>query len=131
MPQFGKQIQSQQIPGWGAYYLDYKALKKIISSLASSQSPSSTAIRPNDLFGLVRVDSQAEVPIVAPPTETPTEVPAGFSPAALSLFPGQDHDPPSAGSVFHAHKASFFFKLERELEKVCTLYPCVAILTDI
>ncbi|QRV91468.1 cyclin-dependent kinase inhibitor [Ceratobasidium sp. AG-Ba] len=49
---FGKQIQSQQIPGWGPYYLDYKALKKIISSLAASQAPA--AMRPNDLFGLVR-----------------------------------------------------------------------------
>ena len=126
MPQFGKQIQSQQIPGWGAYYLDYKALKKIISSLASSQSPSGTAIRPNDLFGLVRTDSQTETPIVAPSTEPPTEAPAGFSPATLSLFPGRDHDPPGAGSVFHAHKASFFFKLERELEKVCALCSYIA-----
>ena len=27
--QFGKQILSQQISGWSAYYLDYKFLKKV------------------------------------------------------------------------------------------------------
>ncbi|KAF8342029.1 uncharacterized protein EI90DRAFT_1297442 [Cantharellus anzutake] len=39
---FGKEIQRQQIPGWSPYYLDYKALKKIIAaankSLAESNS---------------------------------------------------------------------------------------------
>lgn len=27
--QFGKQIQSQQTPGWGSFYADYKGLKKV------------------------------------------------------------------------------------------------------
>ncbi|KAG8744853.1 ubiquitin-protein ligase peroxin 12 [Ceratobasidium sp. 414] len=119
MVQFGKQIQSQQIPGWGAYYLDYKALKKIISSLAASQAsqaPSSSAIRPNDLFGITQPDPRVETQ--APTADSAVVIPTGFSTDNLSLFPGQDHDPPGAGSVFHAHKAAFFFKLERELEKV-------------
>ncbi|CAE6400486.1 unnamed protein product [Rhizoctonia solani] len=120
---FGKQIQSQQIPGWGAYYLDYKALKKIISSLASSQISSYDAVRPTDLLNLATRPVQIEN---APPTEVAAELPEGFSTAALSLYPGQEHDPPGAGSVFHAHKAAFFFKLERELEKARTdYYDCI------
>ncbi|CUA76849.1 hypothetical protein RSOLAG22IIIB_02325 [Rhizoctonia solani] len=116
---FGKQIQSQQIPGWGAYYLDYKALKKIISSLASSQIPSHDSIRPTDLLNLSTRPVQIEDP---PSAEATSELPEGFSTTALSLYPGQEHDPPGAGSVFHAHKAAFFFKLERELEKARTDY---------
>ncbi|KAG8710342.1 ubiquitin-protein ligase peroxin 12 [Ceratobasidium sp. 394] len=122
---FGKQIQSQQIPGWEAYYLDYKALKKIISSLAASQAsqvPSSSAIRPSDLFGVARPDPRAEAPNQAPIVDPAVAIPTGFSIDNLSLFPGQDHDPPSAGSAFHAHKAAFFFKLERELEKINSFY---------
>lgn len=117
MGQFGKQIQSQQVPGWGAYYLDYKALKKIISSLASSQLPSGNTVRPSDLLNLANSNLQFEN---SPQTQTfhpINELPEGFSTTSLTLYPGQEHDPPGAGSVFHAHKAAFFFKLERELEK--------------
>ncbi|QRW05533.1 ankyrin repeats [Ceratobasidium sp. AG-Ba] len=120
MVQFGKQIQSQQIPGWGPYYLDYKALKKIISSLAASQAPA--AIRPNDLFGLVRPSPSIDASVPIPPVGPSIEIPAGFSIDNLALFPGQDHDPPGAGSEFHSHKAAFFFKLERELEKINSFY---------
>ncbi|KAI0375722.1 hypothetical protein BV20DRAFT_976261 [Pilatotrama ljubarskyi] len=90
--QFGKQIQAEQVPGWSAYYLDYKALKKIISSLAANRPPS---------------DAAALAPQSAAPT--PTEEPPLY--ASLS----QDDD---RGPSFQAHKAAFFFKLERELEKV-------------
>ncbi|KEP54101.1 cyclin-dependent kinase inhibitor [Rhizoctonia solani 123E] len=116
---FGKQIQSQQIPGWGAYYLDYKALKKIISSLASSQIPLHEAIRPTDLLNLANRPVQIEN---THPTDTASDLPEGFSTTALSLYPGQEHDPPGAGSIFHTHKAAFFFKLERELEKINSFY---------
>ncbi|KAJ1311286.1 hypothetical protein OPQ81_009784 [Rhizoctonia solani] len=116
---FGKQIQSQQIPGWGAYYLDYKALKKIISSLAASQITPHDAIRPTDLLNLPNQTAPIDS---APSTEAAPELPEGFSTTALSLYPGQEHDPPGAGSVFHAHKAAFFFKLERELEKINSFY---------
>ncbi|KAG9127853.1 hypothetical protein FRC07_008299 [Ceratobasidium sp. 392] len=125
MVQFGKQIQSQQIPGWGAYYLDYKALKKVISSLAASQTPQGplgSAIRPNDLFNVPQPSISTETTNQVPVAEPAVEIPAGFSIDNLSLFPGQDHDPPGAGSVFHAHKAAFFFKLERELEKINSFY---------
>ncbi|KDN50009.1 hypothetical protein RSAG8_01345, partial [Rhizoctonia solani AG-8 WAC10335] len=116
---FGKQIQSQQIPGWGVYYLDYKALKKIISSLASSQIPSHEAVRPTDLLNLANRPVQIEN---THPAEAASELPGDFSTTALSPYPGQEHDPPGAGSVFHTHKAAFFFKLERELEKVNSFY---------
>jgi hypothetical protein len=130
MGQFGKQIQSQQIPGWGAYYLDYKALKKIISSLAASQAPSSSPIRPNDLFGFAQPSPSTQTPTHTSIGDLPVEVPSGFSSETLSLFPGQDHDPPGAGSEFHTHKAAFFFKLERELEKVRTKIPPLTITYD-
>ncbi|KAJ8456398.1 hypothetical protein ONZ51_g12151 [Trametes cubensis] len=93
---FGKQIQAEQVPGWSAYYLDYKALKKIISSLAANRPPSEAAA-----FG--------PPGNVAVPNEEP--------PLYASL--GQDDD---RGPSFQAHKAAFFFKLERELEKINAFY---------
>ncbi|KAH9899788.1 cyclin-dependent protein kinase inhibitor [Cubamyces lactineus] len=103
---FGKQIQAEQVPGWSAYYLDYKALKKIISSLAANRPPSEAAafgppgnVPPGSHFSLQ----------VAVPNEEP--------PLYASL--GQDDD---RGPSFQAHKAAFFFKLERELEKINAFY---------
>ncbi|KAL7282475.1 hypothetical protein ACG7TL_003946 [Trametes sanguinea] len=93
---FGKQIQAEQVPGWSAYYLDYKALKKIISSLAANRPPSEAAA-------------------FAPPSNTP--LPSEEPPLYASL--GQDDD---RGPGFQAHKAAFFFKLERELEKINAFY---------
>ncbi|QRW19188.1 ankyrin repeats [Rhizoctonia solani] len=108
MAQFGKQIQSQQIPGWGAYYLDYKALKKIISSLASSQISQYDAVRPTDLLNLASQPVQIEN---VPPTEVASELPDGFSTTTLSLYPGQEHDPPGAGNI-----NSFYLLKEGELK---------------
>ncbi|KAH9818990.1 SPX domain-containing protein [Melampsora americana] len=104
---FGKQIQSQQIPTWSIAYLDYKGLKKIINSLAKG--------RPADAALLA----------------------AGVSPDLnknnLISHQDQDHQPqplvingdfsqPDAESNLKAHKAAFFFKLERELEKINAFY---------
>ncbi|KAF8916800.1 hypothetical protein CPB85DRAFT_252669 [Mucidula mucida] len=101
---FGKHIQSHQVPGWSAYYLDYKFLKKIISSLAANRPASEAAalalgLRPGDILN--------------PPTGGATVEPPLFSGASL------DHD---RGPDFQAHKAAFFFKLERELEKINAFY---------
>lgn len=41
---FGKTIQSQQVPGWGEYYLNYKALKKIINSYAAGRPASDASL---------------------------------------------------------------------------------------
>jgi CDK inhibitor PHO81 len=105
---FGKHIQSQQVPGWSAYYLDYKFLKKIISSLAANRPASEAAllalgIRPGNLS----ID----------PTNENTSEGRSRSPSRPPLDPafGRDED---QGPDFQAHKAAFFFKLERELEKV-------------
>ncbi|KAG8900763.1 ubiquitin-protein ligase peroxin 12 [Tulasnella sp. 408] len=106
MGKFGKEIQSNQIPGWSQYYLDYKGLKKIVSSLEASYSTSpdapTTPLRPSDVLN------------------SPTNVsrsPAQAPPSTNSAGPEDDRGP-----VFQSHKASFFFKLERELEKINTFY---------
>ncbi|OCB90859.1 cyclin-dependent protein kinase inhibitor [Sanghuangporus baumii] len=102
-PHFGKQILAQQIPGWSQYYLDYKGLKKIVSSLVSSRSGTYT----------LSVDEQQEVTAAQTP-----ELADGQALALLSAS-GKDED---RGPHFQAHKAAFFFKLERELEKINTFY---------
>ena len=113
--QFGKQIQAEQVPGWSAYYLDYKALKKIISSLAANRPPAEAAalapqgpVRPGDILSSP----------VSPRTVLGGER-AASEPEEPPLYAplGQDDD---RGPSFQAHKAAFFFKLERELEKVRT-----------
>ncbi|KAG9002368.1 phosphate system positive regulatory protein pho81 [Tulasnella sp. 427] len=106
MGKFGKEIQSNQIPGWSQYYLDYKGLKKIVSSLEASYSTSpdapTTSLRPSDVL-----NSPSNV------SRTPGQASLSASSATLE---------DERGPVFQAHKASFFFKLERELGKINTFY---------
>ncbi|KAF8665648.1 hypothetical protein AX16_000103 [Volvariella volvacea WC 439] len=125
---FGKHIQAQQIPGWSAYYLDYKFLKKIISSLAANRPASEAAslalgVRPSDV--LTQSPASAPVASPAPITRTPPTSAllddATSSTSRLPIFAttGQDED---RTPDFRAHKAAFFFKLERELEKINLFY---------
>ncbi|TFK29233.1 SPX-domain-containing protein [Coprinopsis marcescibilis] len=97
---FGKRIQAQQIPGWSAYYLDYKFLKKIISSLAANRPASEAAALALGVHSTI---------------QSPT------SPGQPPFFPASDYDA-GRGPDFQAHKAAFFFKLERELEKINAFY---------
>ncbi|KAJ7122752.1 cyclin-dependent protein kinase inhibitor [Mycena epipterygia] len=109
--QFGKHIQAQQVPGWSAYYLDYKFLKKIISSLTAHRPASEAAalalgLRPADILSPSVLRDQPSIVVDehgAPP---------------LFSSSGQDE----RGPDFRAHKAAFFFKLERELEKINEFY---------
>ncbi|KAF8591563.1 hypothetical protein K439DRAFT_907930 [Ramaria rubella] len=119
---FGKQILAQQIPGWSQYYLDYKFLKKIVSSLSKSKPvPEATSftvdIPPGDFIGSASSHLSRTQPPLWPSSEvaTPRSLSTGHPPL-LPLSPTNDDD--ERGSAFQARKAHFFFKLERELEKV-------------
>lgn len=107
---FGKQILSQQISGWSSYYLDYKSLKKIINSLEKGRLGDAalfaSGIRPEHLSNGV----------------TPASV--GGEPASYSGAGTNAQILPRAGGSdeLQAHKAAFFFKLERELEKINAFY---------
>ncbi len=96
---FGKYILSQQISGWGAYYLDYKFLKKIINSLEKGRLADAalfaTGIRPD-----YNVNGESTV-----------------SPPQAQLLPNLE-----GSDELQIHKAAFFFKLERELEKINNFY---------
>lgn len=116
--QFGKQIQAEQVPGWSSYYLDYKFLKKIISSLAAKRPASEAAalalgIRPADILN----PSGSTPAITVSPQDIPTTISTPSDPEQPPILSSlrQDGD---RGVDFQAHKAAFFFKLERELEKV-------------
>ncbi|KAG0146451.1 hypothetical protein CROQUDRAFT_44265, partial [Cronartium quercuum f. sp. fusiforme G11] len=100
--QFGKQIQAQQIPTWAAAYLDYKGLKKIINSLAKG--------RPADAALLAAG--------ISPELESISTARHENQPALIS----EDSSQPTAESNLKIHKAAFFFKLERELEKINAFY---------
>ncbi|KAG7097239.1 hypothetical protein E1B28_004610 [Marasmius oreades] len=113
---FGKYIQSHQVPGWSPYYLDYKFLKKIISSLEAHRPASEAAalalgLRPVDILN----QSQASLTCQSVPVNPSYET---GEPPIFSAS-GQDED---RGPEFQAHKAAFFFKVERELEKINTFY---------
>ncbi|EJD01250.1 cyclin-dependent protein kinase inhibitor [Fomitiporia mediterranea MF3/22] len=101
---FGKQILAQQIPGWSLYYLDYKGLKKIVSSLTAGRNS-------------VEAATLAVGDTPAPGTQA-LELQDGQTLALLSAS-GRDED---RGPHFQAHKVAFFFKLERELEKINSFY---------
>lgn len=112
---FGKRIQAQQVPGWSPYYLDYKFLKKIISSLAANRPASEAAA----LALGVRPPSSPQ-PLSHSRGLTPTNSPF-TSPGQPPFFAASNHDA-NRGPDFQAHKAAFFFKLERELEKINAFY---------
>ncbi|TIA91139.1 hypothetical protein E3P99_01207 [Wallemia hederae] len=83
---FGKEIQSNQIPGWSHQYLDYKALKKVRGDRAPKDAGSlSIGIRPS----------------------LPSRDTAGENKSNVSI---------------EEYRSAFFFKLERELEKINAFY---------
>ncbi|PLW47696.1 hypothetical protein PCANC_04828 [Puccinia coronata f. sp. avenae] len=107
---FGKQLQAQQIPTWVAYYLDYKGLKKIINSLAKG--------RPADAALLAAGISPAIAASNSPNLRHQSE-----SDQQLQLLSEPyNHQTASPENNLKLHKAAFFFKLERELEKINEFY---------
>lgn len=103
--------------------MDYKFLKKIVSSLSKGRPASEAAalaigIRPGDLL-------RRQSPTVQPPLwpseqiATPGSLTAEQT-ALLPVFSSTNED--ERGVAFQAHKAAFFFKLERELEKACSVH---------
>jgi CDK inhibitor PHO81 len=110
LSQFGKQIQAQQVPGWSTYYLDYKTLKKIISSLTANRPASEAAVLASGILPVAPMDLLNQL------TDSSLIDTKGQLPIFASSGRDEDRDPD-----FQAHKAAFFFKLERELEKVNTV----------
>lgn len=123
--QFGKKILAERIPGWSEYYLDYKALKKIVSSVDTQPGPPGAYEEEqnnestNSLEVLKRPASSTTLatsipPLweTMPPTQLDTGTPLSTTIAASSSI---DHD---RSPDFQMKKATFFFKLQRELDKV-------------
>ena len=111
MGKFGKEIQSSQIPGWSAFYLDYKGLKKIVSSLESALDAATQSSVPQaPLSPAAILNAPSAVAVTHPGSALPPD-----APVPLSVSSAFDDD---RGPVFQSYRASFFFKLERELEKV-------------
>ena len=102
-------MQAEVIPGWSEYYLDYKFLKKIISSLAAKRPASEAAA----LALGIRPGHSASSPLVSG-AHTAVDIASRIN--EPSLIPSSQDD--DRRPDFQAHKAAFFFKLERELEKV-------------
>ncbi|KAE8232676.1 hypothetical protein CF326_g2296 [Tilletia indica] len=148
---FGKHLASQQISGWAPYYIDYKGLKKIINSLEKgrladaallatgvrpdsdsipSSSPAfSSALNSGTLAPTTNVAAQRMTTInttssnIAGP---PTPVSAPISPRdpiTIGMTAAAQILPEDSGSAeLKQHRALFFWKLERELEKINTFY---------
>ncbi len=134
---FGKQLLSQQISGWGPYYLDYKFLKKIINSLEkgritdaallatgmrpesaapSSSTPTTPALQAAQQEQR-RAQGQADGAAEADPNAAAAQRQAATEAATQMLIGGSASDGKGPDEL-QLHRAAFFFKLERELEKV-------------
>ncbi|WRT69382.1 uncharacterized protein IL334_006366 [Kwoniella shivajii] len=138
---FGKTIQSQQVPGWGGYYLNYKALKKIINSYAAGRPASDASLLSLGLRLSKKSPgsgkSDAETGSISPPPPPPPPIPTTTL-EDLEPLPAESEPPaPNTGSAlmsrhptggndksesFKAHRDVFFFTLQRELEKINTFY---------
>lgn len=122
------QCQSlRRSPGWSHYYLDYKFLKKIVSSLSKSRPASEAAalaigIRPGDFSSSASSHQRRAQPPLWPSSEIATPGSLTAEHTSLLPLPATSNDD-ERGSAFQAHKAAFFFKLERELEKVPMVSP--------
>ncbi|GAA5826059.1 hypothetical protein JCM5353_004197 [Sporobolomyces roseus] len=123
---FGKTLQAQifaqnGFPGWSSYFCDYKGLKKIINSLAKGR-PADAAL----LAAGVRPPrpqtetTNGDVLGQQQPLEATTTEAQLFAHAATvnGVMVGDGE----TGTLLQAHKAAFFFKLERELEKINDFY---------
>jgi CDK inhibitor PHO81 len=119
LSQFGKQIQAQQVPGWSTYYLDYKTLKRIISSLTANRPASEAAVLASGVRPVAPMDLLNQLN-ESSPIDTKGQLP-------IFAASGRDED---RDPDFQAHKAAFFFKLERELEKVNSRISIVYAYTD-
>ncbi|KAJ1567512.1 phosphate system positive regulatory protein pho81 [Cladochytrium tenue] len=99
---FGKFLQSQQTEWGGSHHINYKALKKVINA----------------------VEALTPAPSVAGTAASATTVVPSSSTVAASAdrrrFSQDAHA--STQARFQALKTEFFFKLERELEKVNAFY---------
>jgi CDK inhibitor PHO81 len=98
---FGKTIQKRQldIPEYAAYFVDYKALKRVCDiCLGLEQQP---------LLTIEKLIKRLSATPVIQPQE---EVTAGNE---------TTQDPQAS---LQANKATFFFRLERELDKVNAFY---------
>ena len=108
------------MPGWSPYYLDYKFLKKIVSSLAAKRPGVEAAalalgMRPADILSPEPSDSDVQTPLASHHNiwESSMMITDPDLPPISAAIHGED-----TSLDFQAHKAAFFFKLERELEKV-------------
>ncbi|WVF68862.1 hypothetical protein IAT40_003635 [Kwoniella sp. CBS 6097] len=143
---FGKTIQSQQVPGWGDYYLNYKALKKIINSYAAGRPASDASLLSLGLRPAKRAPSSSKAdqdstpPFIQTPQVAPTSdpsIPIQSTDDLEPLPPTTEPPAPSGSSAlmsrdptgsndrsesFKAHRDVFFFTLQRELEKINTFY---------
>ncbi|KAI5287625.1 phosphate system positive regulatory protein pho81, partial [Ascosphaera acerosa] len=111
---FGKQIQRRQLdlPEYSPNFTNYKALKKLIKRLSKpSESPQDHQYE-EQLQGL-SISS-----ILLGARGSPRAAPA----AAPAPATGRSSGPATASSSVRANKDVFFFRLEREIEKVNVFY---------
>ncbi|KZW03860.1 ankyrin [Exidia glandulosa HHB12029] len=132
---FGKQILSNQVPGWSAYYLDYKGLKKIVSSLTKKKLATNASLSPSIALEAVSSMRPGDVLRSASVTASPAHERARgqrthWEPSAndptlvqppLPAMLASAHDD-DRGPTFQEHKTAFFQKLEGELAKINTFY---------
>ncbi|WVQ75263.1 hypothetical protein IAR50_004876 [Cryptococcus sp. DSM 104548] len=130
---FGKTIQSQQVPGWGDYYLNYKALKKIINSYAAGRPASDASLlslgqrppplpaptSPHDALSSEASSLLGQAVEDLEPLPPQTAPPENIGSGLMSRDPAAGSD---KGESFKAHRDVFFFTLQRELEKINQFY---------
>ncbi|KAH7100602.1 hypothetical protein BKA62DRAFT_639662 [Auriculariales sp. MPI-PUGE-AT-0066] len=115
---FGKEILANQVPGWSTKYLDYKALKKIVSSLTKRRLPLTSSTLPGPAPDYNGLGVTSEVHTFAQPTLWESSATDPVEPPLPAYLSSND----DRGPVFQQHKAAFFSRLEEELKKINGFY---------
>ncbi|CAG8568265.1 9275_t:CDS:2 [Ambispora gerdemannii] len=121
---FGKQLLNQQITEWASHYINYKAMKKIINSLKTTAAITTCniSIRNNR-----NINGNGGRNGRSMPSSTINAFDARYlSTKSVDVRNDGDNHPSITTddnqTFLQQQKTAFFFKLERELEKVNSFY---------
>ncbi|CAG8533496.1 12469_t:CDS:2 [Ambispora leptoticha] len=123
---FGKQLLNQQITEWASHYINYKGMKKIINSLKSTEAATNVNTSNTNTHHRNHINGNGDSNRRSLTSSTMITLGPRY---LMKAIHAENNNHTNSGIPFDENqtflqqqKTSFFFKLERELEKVNSFY---------